>query len=420
MKNKFYNSLFAVFLISVFTLIIFPGCSDKGDPSLYPGTPTAPNPATAPVISSISPAAPALAGVSQITITGKNFSTNPLEDLVYFNGVQVNLESATSTQLTLTAPNITSDSITIMVAVLNSSLFSNRILYSLSAVAKDIYPDANSTFIVPYSLASDNSGNIYSSLTVNGSSSGVIEIANDTSVTNYAPKGPETFWSSMRFGPNGVLFTARNVSGVYQIPAGGGAPKTYVAISPSSIKISQLEFDALGNLWAGGNNSSLYRINQDKSVHSFPFVANITAMRIYNDGGTNYLYVAATQNSDVSIQRFPIDSNDNLGAPQQYYDFTANYGTGASITALEFSADGDMYLGTNLPQAIIVVHPDKSSAPLYSGILKLTGVVSMAWGSGNYLYYIRAQSFDVNGALVVPETIVKLDIQKPGAPYFGR
>ncbi len=307
-----------------------------------------------------------------------------------------------------------------MVAVLNSSLFSNRINYSQVAVAKDIYPDANSTFIVPYSLVSDNSGNIYTSLTVNGSSAGVVKITNDNTVANYAPKGPETFWSSMRFGPNGILFTARNVSGVYQIPPGGGAPKTFVAISPSSIKISQLEFDAKGNLWAGGNNSSIYRIDQDKSIHTFHCVANITAMRIYNDGGTNYLYVAATQNSNVSIQRFPIDSNDSLGAPQQYYDFTANYGTGVSITSLEFSADGDMYLGTTLPQAIIDVHSDKSSAPLYPGILKLAGTVSMAWGSGNYLYYIRAQTFDVNGALVVPETIVKLDIQKPGAPYFGR
>ena len=419
MKNKFYNSTLVVSLISALFLIIFSGCSDKGDPSLYPGTPTAPNPATAPVIISINPAAPALAGVSQLTITGKNFSTNPSEDLVYFNGVQVPVSNATATQLTFTAPNIASDSISIMTAVLNSSLFSNRINYSLVAVAKDIYP-SNSTFIVPYTLASDNSGNIYTSLTISNSGAGVKEIAHDSVVTDYASKGSETFWSSMRFGPGGVLYTARNLYAIFKIPAGGGAPSTYVVLPSSSIKISQLEFDASNNLWAGGNNTSIYRIDQDKSIHTFPFTANITAMRIYNDGGTNYLYVATTQNSDVSIQRFPIDSNDSLGAPQQYYDFTANYGVGASITALEFSADGDMYLGTNLPQAIIVVHSDKSSSPLYPGILQQTGAVSMVWGSGNYLYYVRAQTFDANAAVVIPETIVRLNIQKPGAIYYGR
>jgi len=64
MKNKFYNFILTTFFISIIALIIFPGCSNKGDPSLYTGTPTAPNPAIAPVISSINPPSTAVAGVS--------------------------------------------------------------------------------------------------------------------------------------------------------------------------------------------------------------------------------------------------------------------------------------------------------------------------------------------------------------------
>ncbi|MHB8852543.1 MAG: IPT/TIG domain-containing protein [Ignavibacteriaceae bacterium] len=419
MKNNFYNLLFTNLFIALIALLSFNGCSDKGAPSLYQGVPTTPIGAT-PVISSINPPNSSLAGVSQITITGQNFSTNPMEDLVYFNGNQAVVSSATTTQLVLTAPNVTGDSIAIMVAVLHSELFSNKLYYSLKPGAKDFYPDANNTYIVPYSIVSDNLGNIYTSLTVNNGGAGIKEITPDSIITNYATKGTETFWTNMRFGPNGVLYTARNLFAVFQIPAGGGAPTPFV-IFPNSVKISQLEFDPYSNLWAGGNNTSIYRIKQDKSFTAFPFTGNITAMRVYNDGGTNYLYVAVQQDSNVTVQRFPIDANGNLGAVETYYDFSGNYGTGNSITALEFSTDGDMYLGTTLPQAIVVVHKDKTSAPLYPGVLQQTGVVSMVWGTGSYLYYTRAATFNTStGNVVIPQTIVRLDVQKQGATYYGR
>jgi len=417
MKNNFYNLLFTNLFIALIALLSFNGCTDKGAPSLYQGVPTTPIGAT-PSISSINPPNTSVAGVTQLTITGKNFSTNPLEDLVYFNITQAVVVSATPTQLVVNAPNVVSDSITVMVAVVHSELFSNKLYYNLTPAAKDFYP--NSKFTIPYSVVSDNIGNIYSSTTLNGAGNGITKITPDSVVTTYASRGTETFWTSMRFGPNGVLFAARNLYAVFQIPAGGGAPTTFVVL-PSSLKISQLEFDANNNLWAGGNNSAIYRIKQDKSLKSYPFTANITAMRVYNDGGTSYLYVAAQQDSNVTVQRFPIDANGDLGTPQLYFDFSGNYGVGNSITSLEFSADGDMYLGTNLPEAIVLVHKDKSSSFLYPGVLAETGALSMVWGSGNFLYYIRSQVLDPNtGSVIIPQTIVKLNIQKPGAPYYGR
>ena len=419
MKNNFYNLLFTNLFIALIALLSFNGCSDKGAPSLYQGVPTTPIGAT-PSISSINPPNSSLAGVSQVTITGQNFSTNPMEDLVYFNISQAVVISATTTQLVVTAPNVVADSITVMVAVVHSELFSNKLYYNLTPAAKDFYPDSKSNYILPYTIVSDNIGNIYSSLTVNNIGNGIKKITSDSLITNYASKGTETFWTSMRFGPNGVLFAARNLYAVFQIPAGGGAPTTFVVL-PSSLKISQLEFDANNNLWAGGNNAAIYRIKQDKSITSFPYTANITAMRVYDDGGTSYLYVAAQQDSNLTVQRFPIDANGDLGSPQLYYDFSGNYGAGNSITSLEFSADGDMYLGTNLPQAIVVVHKDKSSSFLYPGVLAASGAISMVWGSGNFLYYIRSQVVDPNtNSVIIPQTIVKLNIQKPGAPYYGR
>ncbi len=415
MKKLLYNYLFFSIVISSLTLITFPGCTDKGDPSLYQGVPTGPIGAT-PSITSVSPSI-ALAGVSQITITGQNFSVNPAEDLVYFNGNLTAVTSATPTQLIFTSPNVVGDSIAIRVAVLHSELFSNIVAIKQTAAAKDFYPGAKDQSDIPMSIISDNSGNIYSS----NNAVGVVKITPDSVSSIYSLKGGETFWTCMRFGPGGVMYAVRGLQALFSIPAGGGVKNsTYVVLTPSTVKISQIEFDPLGNLWAAGKNTAIYRIKSDKSFTSFPFSANVTAMRVYKDGGTTYLYVAAQQDSLTTIKRMPIDANGNLGTTETYFDFSGAYGANYIVNAMEISADGELFLATNLPQPIIYVNPDKSTGSFYPAILSNSPALSLTWGTGNYLYYIRRQINDAAGTFVSPQTIVKLDVQKPGAPYYGQ
>lgn len=420
MKKFLYKYLINSVIATGLLLISLSGCTDKGAPSLFQGVPTGPIGAT-PSITSISPS-PALSGVTQVTITGQNFSTNPSEDLIYFNGNLVTATSATPTQLVLTAPNVFGDSVQIQVAVLNAEKFSNTVYYSIEQTAKDFYPDAKSTFIQPFNIISDNSGNIYSSVVMNNVGSGIKKITPDSVITDYAAKGAETFWKSFRFGPGGIIVCVRQdgVRALYQIPAGGGSPSSYVVL-PAGITVNALEYDSQNNLWVGGKGGNIYRVKTDKSFQAFAFAADVITLRDFKDGSNEYLYAATQTDTTISIQRFPIDANGNLGTAETYFNFTAKYGANYVINAMDISADGDLYLATNLPSPIIVVHSDKTSETLYPGVVKSAPALAFAWGGGTtYLYYVSAQVLDGTGAITNPQDIVRLQMKKTGAPYYGQ
>ena len=91
-------------------------------------------------------------------------------------------------------------------------------------------------------------------------------------------------------------------------------------VTGSSIgNIYDLDFDASGNLWAGGNNPAIYRIKQDKSVKQFPFTCNARSIRVY-DG---YLYVGGKVDTTEGVWRAQIINSDSLGAFEKYFDFSA-------------------------------------------------------------------------------------------------
>ena len=142
-------------------------------------------------------------------------------------------------------------------------------------------------------------------------------------------------------------------------------------------------------------------------------------MRVFIDGGTTYLYVAAKQDSLTTIKRMPIGANGDLGLPETYFDFSGNYGAAYSVNDLTFAADGEMFLATDLPSPIVYINTDKSTGLLYPSLLLNSPALSFAWGIGFNLFYVRRQINDAAGALVLPQTIVKLNLQKPGAPYYG-
>ncbi len=400
-------------IIPLVVAIIFAGCTEKTTDSLYSGNPSGPTGAT-PEISTVNPPNEALAGVTAITITGKNFLSDTSAVEVYFGSLAGKIISASPTQLTVIPPNI-EGAVNIKISTNVAELFSNIYTYSLAKAVKDFYPDAKDKTNVPASIIVDNAGNIYSS----NSSYGLVQITPDSVSTVYSAKGGETYWTTMRFGPAGVLYAARGNQAVFTIPAGGGKNSAWVVLTPSSLKISQIEFDPMGNLWAAGKNSAIYRIKPDKSTKSYPFSNFVTAMRIFVSGGTTYLYAAVQQSSNIVIMRMPIDANGDLGTPENYFDFTGNYGANYVVNDITFAADGEMFLATDLPSPIVYVNPDKTSGLLYPDLLLKSPALSLAWGTGNILYYVRRQINDATGALLIPQSIVKVNVEKPGAPYYG-
>lgn len=417
MKNIYKKGVvkISVFMITVFMAsLLMIGCDNETTPSLY--DPAKPKGDT-PEITSISPAGTALAGVSEITITGKNFSTVKEENTVYFNGTIATVLDASSTQLKVKAPNLILDGISIKIAVYKVTDFSNSVTYNLKAAVEKVFDFKD--FEVPNGLTTDSDGNIYMSFTYQGGTGGTKKLTPTGTLTEWAPRGSETFHTALKWY-NGDIYAARRQKVLFKVSA-GQKPVTYVSSNTALGNIYDFDFDPDGNIWGGGdntgNNAGVYRIKPDKSMKTFAFDGNIKSIRIFKENNVNlYVYVAATQDNEEAIFRAKIISADSLTAFEKVFSLTEKYGAdfpAVSALAVTFAADGDMIIGTNMTDPVVVVHPNGSYETLYPGLLGPNALL-FAWGPGNNLYYTREKTG------TTAQVVMRVDMQKAGAPYYGR
>ena len=400
----------------------FSGCTKKPDPSVFdPNWQSLP----APTITSLSPPGSALAGVTVVTITGTNFSPNPANDLVYFGANPGKTLTATTTTLSVRAPLAVGDSVLVTVAVLGAQAFSNNVQYNLqSAVYRFSIPktgeDANG-------ITCDASGNVYVSLVDSSSGNGTgtwkilasqVNQKRDTASAHlYSLTSGVTKWTGLKMGPAGIIYAARDLQAIYKIPAGGGPAGSppWALFSPGTVKIHDFDFDANHNIWAGGTQgtgagTAIYRLTPTTppQIKAFPFAAIVRSVRVYNGN----LYVGAKTDSLESVWQFPIVSSDSLGPPTKYFDLSAKYvPNGPGVQCITFSSDGDMYIGTDAPEGIIVVHPGGASEPLYPGVIFPTPI-AFSWGLGSNLVVSRVGS-------TIPHSILFINTLKQSAPYYG-
>jgi hypothetical protein len=380
-------------------LMLFGSCNEAPPTSLY-DLPRDVRPQ--PVITSLDPPASALAGVTTITINGSNFSSVASENLVYFDAAQATVLTASATKLTVRAPTLLGDTLKLRVMVYKADLFSEVRKYKLiSAVASF---GSLGKVDEPYAVAADASGNVYVSIISGGTGVGVKKITPAGVLTDYAPAtAGVTRWAAMKVGPAGEIYTTRILKVIYKIPAGGGAAAIWLTSGLGTIY--DLDFDAQGNCWAGGNNAFVYRIKQDKSVKAFDFTCNVRAVRVFS----GYLYVGGKSDTTEGVWRAQIINADSLGKFESVFDFSSKY-SGYLVNALTFAADGDMYIGTDAPAAIVVVHANKTSESLYPGLFT-PPMWAFTWGTADDLYVTRTGT---------NMGILKVTMLKNGAPYYGR
>ncbi|MBU0561532.1 MAG: IPT/TIG domain-containing protein, partial [Bacteroidetes bacterium] len=363
---------------------------------------------------SVNPPATALAGITEITITGSNFSTIPENNFVQFNNRVAKVLSATSTSLTVKAPNYVKDTVYLFIGGHKVANFSDSVQYSLKAGVADFY--AFKDFEHPYAITNDNNNLLYFSLVADNIAKGINTVSGGL-VTNFAPKGGETFYNAIKYGPNDKIYGVRGVRAIFEITK-GAAPATYAVAASSTVKFYDLDFDVDKNMWAGGDGGSLFRIKLDKSLKQFNFTPVVNSLRIY-DG---YLYVATGNAGEAKIRKMQIINADSLGAEEIYFDFSANFPL-TKPTAITFSSDGVLYIGTNAElindKALIAVNPDKTFKYVYTGLIN-GPVLNFAWGTGNNLYYSRQKVVDAAANLLQKQMIVRVDLEKTGAPYYGR
>jgi hypothetical protein len=393
----------AAFLSFVALIILFvSGCDNPKTGSIYdPNATYKPQP----TIASVSPAGSAFAGMDTIVIAGTNFSSVLAENSVLFNTTSATLLKATSTQITLVAPLVALDSVAIRVSVSGSDKFSNTFQYKLIAGVATYGLLGISQLAT--ALATDAAGNLYAGNSAVGIEAGILKITPAGVQTIYAPgTAGVAAWACFKMGPGGYIYGARNVRALYRYPPGGGSSAA-LWTQVVGTTFSDFDFDQSGNMWVGGNNSNIYRIAQDKTVSPYPFVGVVHSLRVYS----GYLYFSAKTDAGEKVWRAPINpATKDLGTPEIYFDFASAYATNVPL-AITFSSDGILYIGTDSPDGLVVVNPDKSYSAPFAAYKSLytPAFLTLAWGAADDLY-----------ATSTAGVLMKITVRgKKSAPYFG-
>lgn len=399
---------------ALFAVIFSAGCAEDPAASIY--DPTAPASAS-PVITAITVEGGGglLSGVSTVVIDGQNFTTDTSKVIVFFDAIKATVVSTSLTQIKVKAPVVVKDSIKVRVTILGALNFS-EVQYVDVKAAVALFGGFTS-FEEAYGITSDQAGNVYAGMLSSGLGIGLRKFTPAGDTSTYSPKGLSIdIWSALKMGPGGVIYACRNQRALYTI-AGQGLPPVLYLAGPATAKFYDLDFDKNMNIWTGGADSIIYRIKPDKSLTPFSFKAkaNIRSVRVFND----FLYVGGKVDSIEGVWRAPIDGSGNLGAFTDYFNLSVQPGyfpNGVGVFAITFNTDGEMYIGTDGPDGILLVAPNGSTAQKYYPGLFVPNAQNLlfAWGNGGNLYVTRR----ANG--VTTNSLLKINTQKQSAPYFGR
>lgn len=400
---KKQKQIFSLAIIITLTVIIY-SCNQDAAPSLYVVEPKG----STPVISSVIPANEALAGVTEITINGSNFSSVKEENLVFFGTAQAAVLQASATNLVVKAPMLIKNDLDLKIAVKGVEDFSNIVKYNLLEAVGVYYPFAKGVDD-PMTVAVDKNENVF----VYVKDKGIKKISPDGKLTDWAPKGGESFFFDMKMGPNNILYGTRNLRAIFQVEE--GKPSTTYTTFPTGISIVAIDFDENKNIWAAGSGGNLYSVtsgNLIKVSTAFPIDYTVSSLRVYN----GYLYVAGKKDGEEAIYRYKINSNSSLGNKEKYFDIGAKYGLNKVLVgAITFAEDGDLIIGTDQNDSFIVVNSSGTSSSLYPGLIS-PFARSLAWGTKKNLFYIR----EYIDAGTILHSLVRVDMQKLSAPYYGR
>ncbi len=361
-----------------------------------------------PLILTVDPPGGAFSGIGEIVITGQNFSAEKTKNLVFIGSAPATQIQTTTTELTLTTPVVIGDSLAISITVLGAELAAVHFPYKMEDAVVDFggfgeFEDGNG-------MAVDTAGNLYVSVKPNQ----VVVISPNRTKLPYGTTSVLTL-NEMRMGPGGTLYGVGGRTSLYSIPPGGGASEIFASGIPE--RVFSLDFDEDGNIFTGGNNARLFRINPSgdvKEVAQYTAGARIKSIRVF-DG---FVYVAAqAATADSAIWRNEIISGDSLGPSELVFDWGQFAGpTGPELLSITFAADGDMYVGLDRDFAIYVLAPPYTGSlpeALYEQVLEPPSSV-LTWGIGQSLFVNR------HSTTLTERAVFRVALGKDGAPYYGR
>ena len=398
----------SLLLLVILAAALFSSCKNNYPSSIYdPNAKYNPDP----TITDVNPKF-GLAGIDTITITGKNFSSNPAEDNVFFNGEKAEVISASTTAITVKAPNVPSDSVQIKINVKGALLFGQYSYIKLEYASVeyggfDNYDNASG-------LACDTDENIYVVLTTRK----IIKVTPQGEKQDY---GTASFIKAtgMKMGPGGYLYMLRGNRTIYRVPPGGGHDEKF--INSVGGRIYDLDFDQNGVLYVAGKADSIISVKPDGSFFgATPYVDYfLWGVRVYN----GYVYVVGQYSGSdatipkIAIWRNQITSNDGkLGPKELVFNWTSfAAGSDAIPLSITFSEKGELFIGASEGDAITIYSMDSGTThALYPGVI-YPPTNYMVWGNSNYLYVNRHNEHDAG-----KRRIMRYTMKENGAPYYGR
>ncbi len=407
MKNV--TKMWSLWLVFILAAAIFVGCKNEYPSSIYkPNARYNPDP----VITDVTPKF-GLAGIDTITIVGKNFSANPEEDRVFFNGQKAEVLSASPTTLTVKAPNVPSDSVQIKLNVKGALLFGHYEYIKLEYASIE-YGDF-SNYDNASGLACDPDENIYVVLTTK-------------KIMKVPPQGDKEVYGTasfikatgMKWGPGGYLYMLRGNRTIYRVPPGGGHDEKFIPNVGG--RIYDLDFASSKVLFVVGKADSIISVNMDTKAHfgaaGYPHFF-LWGVRVYN----GYVYVVGQYSgSDATIPKLAIWRNQilsddgKLGPNELVVDWATLAKTKEALPlSITFSEKGELFIGASEGDAITVYSLDSgTSHPLYPGVI-YPPTNYMCWGNSNYLYVNRHDEHDA-----AKRRIMRYTMKENGAPYYGR
>jgi len=214
-------------------------------------------------------------------------------------------------------------------------------------------------------------------------------------------------------GPNGKIILLMEHANIQQMDPVTGAEELWVTVTNKKVKYG--DFDANGCFYTGGASTDLIVVKPDLSFAAsgqYP-KANISAIRVYSGN----LYVLAedlTANADPKIAVWKhaiLDAAGTLGDKTVFLNqaLTGVYADSA-FHDIEFSAAGDLFVGTANLQPVLRVAPDQSTDIYYKNLLP-SAARQLVWGNGDFLYMLRARG---------KWDLIRIDAGEPGAPHYGR
>jgi hypothetical protein len=355
-----------------------------------------------PVITSVSPADVAVAGVNTITITGENFLEVPDTFGVYFNTIPAEVISNSSTSLTVRRPNLVADEATIKVVPSLTLVVAKYSPYKIDPVLESFLTfDIN---IYSYGIVADANNNIYIITTGNPynivkiDTSGVQEILG---TCNFAP-------NRAVIGPDGRLYLTRlNNREILVFDETTDTQASRWTRLPRGVTVSHGIFDSEGYFYAGGDEGGLVSVAPnpdiaDPVVNVTGYYENdeILGLTLYQ----NSLYVAVSitepdaQHPELAIWRHALTGSGTVGEMELVLDLSSSALTASkTINTFRFDAKGNMFIGIDGNNPLLINFAGTSNTDYFYKSILPSNCRQFCWGTGDYIYIIVDEKSDTSG-----------------------